>query len=284
MKYILTILMLVCSMSAISQTYSKDLEKAAKNGDIAAQRDLGISYLYGNGTKVNYEKAYEWLMRAGVNKDGAAQYHLGVMCEKHYINELRDFNVYMDSRIYRNLGGERSTEANYYVLIYELAYENGSKDAPRKLYEHYKKIGMPNRAVRWLKILAECGDKDSQFEYAKMLYSGNVKAENSFEDMIVKEVVLPLKESYLKGEISKEQIDSMFTEEGFKATFPQLQDNAEIIQAFVSAKAFFEKDIPGGNDALSYSKVQAKKWFEKAAAQGHVEAKDYLERLIADGF
>lgn len=43
MKYILTILMLVCSISAISQTYSKDLEKAAKNGDIAAQRDLGIS-------------------------------------------------------------------------------------------------------------------------------------------------------------------------------------------------------------------------------------------------
>lgn len=46
----------------------------------------------------------------------------------------------------------------------------------------------------------------------------------------------------------------------------------------------FEKDIPEGNDALSFSKVQAKKWFEKAAAQGHIEAKDYLQRLIADGF
>ena len=97
MKKLFTIIFLALSVSVMGQTYSKDLEKAAKNGDVAAQRDLGISYLYGNGTKVNYEKAYEWLMRAGVNKDGAAQYHLGVMCEKHYINELRDFNVYLKS-------------------------------------------------------------------------------------------------------------------------------------------------------------------------------------------
>ena len=278
--------MLVCSMSAISQTYSKDLEKAAKNGDIAAQRDLGISYLYGNGTKVNYEKAYEWLMRAGVNKDGAAQYHLGVMCEKRYINELREYNVYTVGRIYRDLGGKEQSMTGYYdyVFIYELAYENGSKDAPQKLYEYYKKNNMSVSSMKWLKILAEAGDKDCQFEYAKMLYTGNAKTDNGLENMMLKEVVLSLKESYLKGEISKEKIDTIFTEEGFKAIFPQLQDNAELMQAFISAKIFFEKDIPEGNDALSYSKVQAKKWFEKAAAQGHVEAKDYLERLIADGF
>ena len=31
-------------------------------------------------------------------------------------------------------------------------------------------------------------------------------------------------------------------------------------------------------------KYKHKKWFEKAAAQGHIEAKDYLQKLIADGF
>ena len=73
------------SVSVIGQTYSKDLEKSAKIGDVAAQRDLGICYLYGNGKKADFNKAYEWLMKAASSNDGTAQYHIGVMCEKGYI-------------------------------------------------------------------------------------------------------------------------------------------------------------------------------------------------------
>lgn len=178
MKKLLTFLLLVMSVSVMGQTYNKNLKKAAKNGDVTAQRDLGISYLYGYGTKVNYQKAYEWLMMAGVKKDGAAQYHLGVMCEKRYINKLREYNVYTDLRIYRDLGGgKQSMYGNYYVLIYELAYENGSKEAPVKLYEFYKNDGRPIRAMEWLKIVADAGDKDYQFEYAKVLLEEGKESE-----------------------------------------------------------------------------------------------------------
>lgn len=178
MKKLLTFLLLVMSVSVMGQTYNKNLKKAAKNGDVTAQRDLGICYLYGYGTKVNYQKAYEWLMMAGVKKDGAAQYHLGVMCEKRYINKLREYNVYTDLRIYRDLGGgKQSMYGNYYVLIYELAYENGSKEAPVKLYEFYKNDGRPIRAMEWLKIVADAGDKDYQFEYAKVLLEEGKESE-----------------------------------------------------------------------------------------------------------
>jgi len=178
MKKLLTFLLLVMSVSVMGQTYNKNLKKAAKNGDVTAQRDLGISYLYGYGTKVNYQKAYEWLMMAGVKKDGTAQYHLGVMCEKRYINKLREYNVYTDLRIYRDLGGgKQSMYGNYYVLIYELAYENGSKEAPVKLYEFYKNDGRPIRAMEWLKIVADAGNKDYQFEYAKVLLEEGKESE-----------------------------------------------------------------------------------------------------------
>lgn len=282
MKYILTIVMLVCSMSAISQNYSKDLEKAAKNGDIAAQRDLGISYLYGNGTKVDYDKAYEWLMRAAVNNDGTAQYHLGVMCEESYVQKVKAFDnrPNPEKDICYKIGCEPDVDGRNYHTIYMQAYKNGSKNAPRKVSEYYKKMDMPNRAMQWLKYAAEAGDKDSQFEYAKMLYTG-VNSGNSQVSMIVKEIILPIKESYSKGEITKEFVDSMFTEEGFKSLFPN--GNAELMQDFLSAKSFVDSDADNF-DPSSISKKEAKKWFEKAAAQGHVEAKDYLERLVADGF
>ena len=66
---------------------------------------------------------------------------------------------------------------NYYVLIYELAYENGSKEAPVKLYEFYKNDGRPIRAMEWLKIVADAGDKDYQFEYAKVLLEEGKESE-----------------------------------------------------------------------------------------------------------
>ena len=56
MKKLLSVLLLALSVSVMGQTYSKDLEKSAKKGDVTAQRDLGICYLKGEGTKVDNQK------------------------------------------------------------------------------------------------------------------------------------------------------------------------------------------------------------------------------------
>ena len=69
MRYVLAFFMALTTMSAISQTYSKDLEKKAKSGDSPAQIDLGICYLKGNGTEQDDKKAYKWFRKAANNND-----------------------------------------------------------------------------------------------------------------------------------------------------------------------------------------------------------------------
>ena len=110
MKKVLTFFLLVLSVSAMGQTYSKDLEKSAKKGDVAAQRDLGICYLNGEGTKVDNQKAFEWLCQAAT-QDAKAQYYLGLMFEEgkadiandkkeHYKNLLRTLD-YKEQKVAR---------------------------------------------------------------------------------------------------------------------------------------------------------------------------------------
>ena len=174
MKKLLTIILLALSVSVIGQTYSKDLEKSAKIGDVAAQRDLGICYLYGNGKKADFNKAYEWLMKAASSNDGTAQYHLGVMCEKGYIGEVKKYRKFSVDRAivatYLEIGRETDGYSGdkYIVRLWELAFKNGSKEAYDKLRAYYKN-DTPRYAKKWLKELAEDGDIDFQFKYAKIL-------------------------------------------------------------------------------------------------------------------
>ena len=52
-KILITFILVFVAGMVSAQTYSKELEKAAKNGDPVAQKDLGVCYLFGYGTKVN---------------------------------------------------------------------------------------------------------------------------------------------------------------------------------------------------------------------------------------
>ena len=234
-KKLLTFLFFTLSVLVMGQTYSKDLEKKAKSGDVIAQRDLGISYLYGNGTKVNYNKAYEWLIKAGEepNHDGIAQYHLGVMCENGYYREVKAFEgrPYAELDICIKIGGDGNPSGRNYHSIYIQAYKNGSKEAAKRLYEYYKSNDNKKEALRWLKISAENGDVNSQFEYGKLLSEG-------------------------------------------KQQPPFQSDNlSNLLNSNISEKYSIKEY------RVNSSLAEAKSWFEKAAVQGHEEAKIYLQRV-----
>ena len=62
MKYVISLLLLLVSMCAMSQSDIKDMEKKAKKGDVVAQRLTGIGYL--EGYKVDNKKAFKWLSLA----------------------------------------------------------------------------------------------------------------------------------------------------------------------------------------------------------------------------
>lgn len=62
----------------------KDIEEMkakAKEGDIGAQVELGVSYLYGYGVDIDYVEAFVYLQDAAIKNDGEAQLHLGRMYE-----------------------------------------------------------------------------------------------------------------------------------------------------------------------------------------------------------
>ncbi len=58
---------------------SKNLIKAAEQGDEVAQYNLGVMYYLGDGIKQDYEKAFYWFQKAAEQNYAPAQYNLSVM-------------------------------------------------------------------------------------------------------------------------------------------------------------------------------------------------------------
>lgn len=56
--------------------------KAANQGYIAAQRDLGLAYLDGVGVDVDYQKALDWLLKVASGKDADSQFIVGMQHKK----------------------------------------------------------------------------------------------------------------------------------------------------------------------------------------------------------
>ncbi len=54
-------------------------EEQAAQGDIEAQRQLGVMYLLGHGIDADYALALEWFNKAAAQGEHIAQYQLGVM-------------------------------------------------------------------------------------------------------------------------------------------------------------------------------------------------------------
>lgn len=65
--------------------------EAAKKGDIKAQYQMGVAYYKGNGVSKNTEKALEWLMMAAEKGDKSAETYLKFISVKQQqaVNELR---------------------------------------------------------------------------------------------------------------------------------------------------------------------------------------------------
>ena len=63
-KLLLTFLTLAMVMPLCAQTWSKDLEKAAKSGDVTSQVAVAKAYLNGNGVEKNLPKSAKWLFSA----------------------------------------------------------------------------------------------------------------------------------------------------------------------------------------------------------------------------
>ena len=78
---IIVALFLIWATPSIAQTLS-ETRKAADQGDVQAQLNLGFSYLVGQGVKQDYAEALKWYRKAAEQGYPAAQFNLGVMYYK----------------------------------------------------------------------------------------------------------------------------------------------------------------------------------------------------------
>ncbi|TPU38511.1 tetratricopeptide repeat protein, partial [Acinetobacter baumannii] len=69
------------------QNYKKAFEwysKAAEQGEVKAQNNLGAYYANGDGGVKNYQKALDWYSKAAAQDNAEAKYYLGILYEEGY--------------------------------------------------------------------------------------------------------------------------------------------------------------------------------------------------------
>lgn len=137
-------------------TYSKEIEKKAKNGDLIAQTDLALCYLFGNGIKANDGKALKWLKKGVEFNYPDALFWQGYMLEKGKVK-----------------GG--SAESAW--PLYESAAINGHVASQVRLAYHFKDKNDLKRAKEWFLKAAKHDNTDAQFEYAMILLDENNETE-----------------------------------------------------------------------------------------------------------
>ncbi len=166
MKYFISVMLLLASLSAMSQTYSKDLEKSAKNGDVTAQCDLGICYLNGLGTKVDYKKAFEYLCVAAADNDGRAQYYIAQMFENQKVDLSKDKQGNYKTLV-RSLNPDlreiSRIEKGYGWYI--ISAYNGYVEGQLRTAKLYREMGDEATAIEWFKKASAQGNKEAEQEY-----------------------------------------------------------------------------------------------------------------------
>jgi len=155
----------------------------AEQGDVRAQTNLGLMYLYGKGIERDTTESARWLKMAALQSDPRAQMFLGVL---HLGNEdypeaenwLRMsaaqgfaeaqlalgtlFLMREEIKINEDGGVDINTEAVHWL---KLAAENGNALAKYFLADQYFYGQDFVEAVRWRILLAEQSFKDAELEF-----------------------------------------------------------------------------------------------------------------------
>lgn len=164
--------MLICSFGILAQSWTKDLEKNAKAGDVAAQLATGNAYLNGDGVKANPKKAAQWLNLAATAGNVEAKKSLCTF----YSKELEKLAIAGDA------------DAQYAIGCFYVD-GNGVKADVKKagdwLYKSFKQ-GNTEAKAKLLTFFSEslvqlARDKDADAQYALACLYLECKADETNE-------------------------------------------------------------------------------------------------------
>ena len=137
----LALLMLALSIPMLAQTWSKDLEKAAKKGDVTAQLAVGNAYFNGDGVNADKEKAAQWYSKAALansteGKEKLCSFHskeLEALAKKGDVTaQLAVGDFYFKGE---GVNADKAVAAKWYYM----ATLANSAEGKAKLYSFYSK-------------------------------------------------------------------------------------------------------------------------------------------------
>lgn len=141
-------------------------EKAAENGDLQAQYDIGYMYKNGDGVKKDLEKGAKWMVLAAERGSAAAQNDYGIMLQ---FGQGVEQNEELAVEYYR-----KAVEGNVTAAKYNLAwcYLDG--------------VGVEQDSLEGYDLLKQAADSDyldAQFELGRLLAEGKHFSQNEEEAM-----------------------------------------------------------------------------------------------------
>lgn len=164
-KILITFILVFVAGMVSAQTYSKELEKAAKNGDAVAQKDLGVCYLDGNGINQNIKKAYKWLLESSEQGNADAMYHIALMADRGQLSGASIKIPIVEER------GDNS-EQRFARYMYKKAAELGQPNALVWLGRIYDANNENKQAFECFKKAADTGNSEAQYLLGYMYYYG----------------------------------------------------------------------------------------------------------------
>jgi TPR repeat protein len=140
--------------SRLSNLFEKRKVKAAK-GDVAAQFNVGLMYLRGDGVTKSYKEAAKWLRNPAEQGYEVAQFTLGEL----YAEGKGVPQDFRESASWYLRAAEQGNEVAQYRVGIMYAEGKGVRFSPKD-------------AEKWLRKAAEAGDAALQFELGKRYATG----------------------------------------------------------------------------------------------------------------
>ena len=138
-KKLLALIMLAVSVPMLAQTWSKDLEKAAKKGDVASQIAVGNAYFNGDGVDANKAKAAQWYYKATIANSAEAKEKLCSFYSKELekLAKSGDAEAQFYTGEYYYTGNGVSKNLKKAATWYDLATSQKHSEAKNRLGSFY---------------------------------------------------------------------------------------------------------------------------------------------------
>lgn len=254
MKKLLFVIMMCVAVVANAQSWSKDLEKKAKKGDVTSQIAVANAYAAGDGVKLDLDKAAKWYYAAAKQGNKIATVKLYSFYSKELEKLAKEGDVQAQYEVGEDyLIGDRDLDPNAAVAAtwFYKASTHGHAQAKEKLYSYYSKE---------LESLAEKGLVDAQVAVGNHYLCAN-RVKKSTADA----AKWYNRAAFQGNEKAKAQLFSFYNDE--------LKAHAE--NGYADAQYAIGQCYQYAYE-VNHSYSDAMKWYLKASSQGHKAANEAL--------